>query len=87
MLLRSNPADDEDDTTIDLLFKPAEAVKIRDGYAGLVVRCATTSEADAITVSMSGMRADLGYRARTPVGSGRDPARGRTMGSTIPHQY
>lgn len=62
LLLRSNPVDDEDDTTIDLLFKPVAAVKIRDGYAGLVVRCATTSEANAIIGSMPGMRTDLGDR-------------------------
>jgi hypothetical protein len=67
LLLRSNPGDDEDDptnddTTIDLLFKPAEAVKIRDGYTGLVVRCATTLEADAIIASIPGMHLRSGYR-------------------------
>ncbi|WP_433618319.1 hypothetical protein ACQP2P_20785 [Dactylosporangium sp. CA-139114] len=62
LLLRSNPADDEDDTTIDLLFKPVEAVKLRDGYAGLVVRCATTLEANAIIGSAPGVRADRGDR-------------------------
>ncbi|MEV0903200.1 hypothetical protein [Actinoplanes sp. NPDC049802] len=62
LLLRSNPADDEFDTTIDLLFKPVEAIKIRDGYAGLVVRCATTPEAEAIFASMPGARADRGDR-------------------------
>lgn len=62
LLLRSNPVDDEYDTTIDLLFKPVDAVKIRDGYAGLVVRCATTPEADSIIVSMPGVRADRGDR-------------------------
>jgi hypothetical protein len=62
LLLRSNPVDDEDGTTIDLLFKPVEAVKIRDGYAGLVVRCATKSEANAIIVSTLGVHADRGDR-------------------------
>jgi hypothetical protein len=62
LLLRSNPADDEDDTTVDLLFKPVEAVKIRDGYAGLVVRCATTLEANAIMASTPGVHAERGYR-------------------------
>lgn len=62
LLLRSNPADDEDDTTIDLLFKPVEAVKIRDGYAGLVVRCATVAETDAIVGSSPGVHTDHGYR-------------------------
>lgn len=62
LLLRSNPADDEDGTTIDLLFKAVEAVKIRDGYAGLVVRCATAPEADAITGSLPGVHADRGDR-------------------------
>ncbi|MEJ3742614.1 hypothetical protein WEI85_04870 [Actinomycetes bacterium KLBMP 9797] len=62
LLLRSNPADDEYDTTIDLLFKPVEAVKIRDGYAGIAVRCATTLEANAIIESTPGVRADRGDR-------------------------
>jgi hypothetical protein len=63
LLLRSNPADDEiDTTTIDLLFKPVQAIKIRDGYAGLVVRCATTPEASAILASTPGAQADRGER-------------------------
>lgn len=62
LLLRSNPADDEYDTTIDLLFKPVEAVKIRDGYAGLVIRCATVLEADTIIASTPGVHAGRGDR-------------------------
>lgn len=61
LLIRSNPAD-EDDTTVDLLFKPVEAVKIRDGFPGLVVRCATTLETNAILASTPDVRADRGYR-------------------------
>jgi hypothetical protein len=62
LLLRSNPVEEDDDTTIDLLFKPVEAVKIRDGYAGLVVRCATSLETNAIIVATPGVRADRGDR-------------------------
>ncbi|MFC4147908.1 hypothetical protein ACFO0M_16745 [Micromonospora mangrovi] len=61
LLLRSNPGR-EHETTIDLLFKPAEAVKIREGYRGLVVRCATVAEASRIMAALPGIRADLGYR-------------------------
>ncbi|MCN9240997.1 hypothetical protein NGF19_09350 [Streptomyces sp. RY43-2] len=35
---------DEPETTIDLLFKPAIVVKIRDAYRGLAIRCATEAE-------------------------------------------
>ncbi|MEV5987612.1 hypothetical protein AB0L85_21775 [Streptomyces sp. NPDC052051] len=34
----------EPETTIDLLFKPAIVVKIRDSYRGLAIRCATEAE-------------------------------------------
>ncbi|WP_327243456.1 hypothetical protein [Streptomyces sp. NBC_01320] len=34
----------EPETTIDLLFKPAIVVKIRDDYRGLAIRCATAAE-------------------------------------------
>ena len=54
LLLRSNPVDDEYETTIDLLFKPVEAVKICDGYAGLVIRCATVGETAQIMASLPG---------------------------------
>lgn len=47
LLLRSAP-DGDHETTIDLLFKPIEAVKIRGDYDGLVIRCATAEEAERI---------------------------------------
>jgi hypothetical protein len=47
LLLRS-AADRDHETTVDLLFKPVEAVKIRGGYDGLVIRCATAEEAERI---------------------------------------
>jgi hypothetical protein len=43
LLLRSTG-----ETTIDLVFEPVEAVKIRDGIDGLVIRCATQEEAERI---------------------------------------
>lgn len=57
LLFRSNPNPDGGDpeTTIDLLFKPIEAVKIRDGYRGLAIRCATVSEAEQIRASLPGI--------------------------------
>jgi hypothetical protein len=36
------------ETTIDVLFKPMTVMKIRHGYDGLVIRCATVDEADTI---------------------------------------
>ncbi|PYC74988.1 hypothetical protein C7C45_03625 [Micromonospora arborensis] len=71
LLLRSNPIDDEHETTIDLLFKPVEAVKIRDGFAGLVVRCATVGEATQIMASLPGVRADRGDRVFVLESQGR----------------
>jgi hypothetical protein len=47
LLLRSTPGAGHE-TTIDLLFKPIEAVKIRDVYDGLAIRCATAEEAKRI---------------------------------------
>ncbi|HZC27607.1 MAG TPA: hypothetical protein VE287_11335, partial [Actinopolymorphaceae bacterium] len=44
LLLRS--VDQRHETTIDLLFKPIKAVRLRDGYDGLVIRCATAEEAE-----------------------------------------
>jgi hypothetical protein len=43
LLLRSTG-----ETTIDLVFQPVEALKIRDGLDGLVIRCATEGEAERI---------------------------------------
>lgn len=59
LLLRSTTGPDRDgqehQTTIDLLFKPIEAVKIRDNYTGLVIRCATSEEAEQIKASLPGI--------------------------------
>ncbi len=63
LLLRANPrgtewaADGsaspaERETTIDVLFKPIEALKLKDSFAGLVIRCATVEEAEQITGSL-----------------------------------
>lgn len=64
LLFRSNPDPDggDPDTTIDLLFKPIEAVKIRDGYRGLAVRCATVDEADRIKASITGIDTSPEYK-------------------------
>lgn len=43
LLLRSTG-----ETTMDLVFQPVEALKIRDGLDGLVIRCATEREAERI---------------------------------------
>jgi hypothetical protein len=43
LLLRSTG-----ETTIDLLFQRVEAIKIRDGLDGLVIRCAPAEEAERI---------------------------------------
>lgn len=62
LLLRSTTGPDRDglehETTIDLLFKPIEAVKIRDNYTGLVIRCATLEEAGQIKASLPGIDFD-----------------------------
>ncbi|RAN94417.1 hypothetical protein GAR05_04939 [Micromonospora saelicesensis] len=71
LLLRSNPVDGEYETTIDLLFKPVAAIKIRDGYAGLVIRCATVGEANRIMMSLLGVHADHGYRVFVLESQGR----------------
>jgi hypothetical protein len=55
LLLRSNPTDDEFVTTIDVLFKPVEALKMRDGYGGLVIRCARPEEAEGVISSVPGI--------------------------------
>jgi hypothetical protein len=60
LLLRSTTGPDregrEHETTIDLLFKPVQALKIRDDYVGLVIRCATIEEAEQIKASMTRSR-------------------------------
>ncbi|SBT40199.1 hypothetical protein [Micromonospora auratinigra] len=62
LLLRSNPVEDEHETTIDLLFKPVRAVRILDGHTGLAISCAPAGEADEIMAALPGVRADRGYR-------------------------
>ncbi|MBQ1025010.1 hypothetical protein [Micromonospora sp. C95] len=62
LLLRSDPVDDEHDTTIDLLFKPVRAVKIPAGCTGLAVRCATVDETAQIMTTVPRVRPDLGHR-------------------------
>ncbi|MGR6998742.1 hypothetical protein ACU686_12505 [Yinghuangia aomiensis] len=52
LLLRS-PEDfarpgDPSNTTIDVLFKPVDLLRIRKNYTGLVIRCATAEETDSI---------------------------------------
>jgi hypothetical protein len=60
LLLRSTTGpdlqDQEHETTIDLLFKPIYAVKIRNSYTGLVIRCATDEEAERVKASIPGIR-------------------------------
>ncbi|MFI6086187.1 tyrosine-type recombinase/integrase [Streptomyces sp. NPDC051217] len=49
LLMRSLGRPDEPgepETTIDLLFKPAAVMKIRDDYRGLAIRCATVAESE-----------------------------------------
>ncbi|MFE2165637.1 hypothetical protein ACFXB3_11280 [Streptomyces sp. NPDC059447] len=51
LLMRSIGQPDEPgepETTIDLLFKPAAVVKIRDYYRGLAIRCATEAESEQV---------------------------------------
>ncbi|WP_350281342.1 hypothetical protein [Kribbella sp. HUAS MG21] len=43
LLLRAR-ADDEHTTTLDVLFKPVDAVRLRMSYDGLTVRCADQTE-------------------------------------------
>jgi hypothetical protein len=56
LLLRSNPVDEEYETTIDLLFKPVEALKARDGFDGLVISCASDEEASEVVASIPGFQ-------------------------------
>ena len=57
LLLRSNPPYGDDDrtdpeTTIDVLFKPIEAVELRQSWTGLVIRCADADEAKQVRASL-----------------------------------
>ncbi|WP_203976653.1 hypothetical protein [Planotetraspora silvatica] len=44
LMFRSTPLVVDQDSTIDLVFKPVTALKIRDVYRGLTIRCATEEE-------------------------------------------
>ncbi|MER7755426.1 hypothetical protein [Kitasatospora sp. NPDC097643] len=58
LLLRSLGRPDEPgepETTIDLLFKPAAVVKIRDDYRGLAIRCATAAESEQVKTDHASM--------------------------------
>jgi hypothetical protein len=59
LLSSDRSADNEsNETTIQICFKPIEAVQIQDCYRGLVIRCATPVEAEQIRESVP----DFGYR-------------------------
>ncbi|MEU6205841.1 hypothetical protein ABZ814_19935 [Micromonospora musae] len=44
-------------TTVEVLFKPVEAVRMQSDYRGLVIRCATNEEAALIEQEIGGHRA------------------------------
>ncbi|MFF7146135.1 hypothetical protein [Streptomyces nodosus] len=52
----------EPETTIDLLFKPAAAVKIRDDYRGLSIRCATAAESEQVKAEYASVSFGRGDR-------------------------
>ena len=57
LLLRSHEGDDglgnHRDTTIEVLFKPVEALKIETDFRGLAIRRASVQEAEAVKQSLS----------------------------------
>jgi hypothetical protein len=55
---RTTRADGSRQSRIDILFKPVRAMKIRADYDGLVIRCATSAEAERITTEYSDFRDD-----------------------------
>lgn len=61
LLIRATPRfwpdepGDGDDTTIDVLFKPLRALKLRDSLDGLVIRCARADETSQIMDSAPGV--------------------------------
>ncbi|MFB7675106.1 hypothetical protein ACFC26_27205 [Kitasatospora purpeofusca] len=58
LLMRSVGRPDEPgepESTIDLLFKPAAVVKIRDDYCGLAIRCATEAESEQVKTDHTSM--------------------------------
>ncbi|MFB8205781.1 hypothetical protein [Kitasatospora purpeofusca] len=58
LLMRSVGRPDEPgepESTIDLLFKPAAVVKIRDDYRGLAIRCATEAESEQVKTDHTSM--------------------------------
>ena len=61
LLLSSTRGSDNEpcETTVEILFKPVEAVHLQACYPGLVIRCATEIEAQRINSGVS----DYGYRA------------------------
>ncbi|MEU9339467.1 hypothetical protein AB0D49_41080 [Streptomyces sp. NPDC048290] len=48
----------EPGTTIDVLFKPAVVVKIRDDYRGLAIRCATAAESEQVKAGYASVSFD-----------------------------
>ncbi|AJE38890.1 hypothetical protein CP978_01915 [Streptomyces nodosus] len=52
----------EPETTIDLLFKPAAVVKIRDDYRGLSIRCATAAESEQVKAEYASVSFGRGDR-------------------------
>jgi hypothetical protein len=53
LLLRA--VDTDRPTRVDLLFKPVRAMRLRAGYDGLAVRCATEDEAAAVGRELPGL--------------------------------
>ncbi|MEW9530952.1 hypothetical protein [Microbispora sp. NPDC049125] len=58
LLFRSDPEEDRSGTTIDVLFKPVEVLKIRQSYRGLTIRNATDEEAYRIKASTPSIPVD-----------------------------
>jgi hypothetical protein len=52
LLFRTRNTDEE--SRIDVLFKPVDAVRIRTDYDGLVVRCATAEERGEVLAEVGG---------------------------------
>jgi hypothetical protein len=65
LLFRGNPGNSGDgnhhETTIDLLFSGVQAVNIQRHLHGLVIRCATTEEAEQITSALHDVDTGPGY--------------------------
>jgi hypothetical protein len=52
-LLFTAMGDPNGPTTVELLFKPVEAMQVQSSYAGLTVRCATEDEAQEVTAGVT----------------------------------